>query len=180
MKKSALTYTLLLLAAPSAVLAGSLLFRGKAYIFISVCTAVLSLLPFLIRFERGRTRTKNLVVLSAMVALSVLGRSAFAFLPNFKPVTAIVVITGIYLGAENGFLCGALSALLSNFLFGQGPWTPFQMLAWGLIGLFAALLARPLKKSRTLRSCSTFLPRSGRTAFSTPRATSRLCLRLCP
>ncbi len=150
MKKRALTYIFLLLAVPAAVLAGSLLFSGKAYIFLSVCVALLSLLPFLIRFEKGRTRTKNLVVLAAMVSLSVIGRSAFAFLPNFKPVTAIVVITGIYLGAENGFLCGALSALLSNFLFGQGPWTPFQMLAWGLIGLFAALTSPLLKKSRVL------------------------------
>ena len=149
MKKSkVLTYIFLLVASPVAVLAGSLIFGSKAYIFISACVAMLSLIPFFLRFEKGRTRTKNLVVLATMVTLSVIGRSVFAFLPNFKPVTAIVVITGIYLGAENGFLCGALSALISNFIFGQGPWTPFQMLAWGLIGLFAALLSRPLGKSR--------------------------------
>jgi uncharacterized membrane protein len=149
MKKNfGFTQFFLLLAVPAAVLFGSFLFRAKAYVFLALCTAVLSCVPFFARFEKGRTRTKNLVVLAAMVTLSVAGRSVFAFLPNFKPVTAIVVITGIYLGAENGFLCGALSALLSNFLFGQGPWTPFQMLAWGLIGLFASSLSALLKKSR--------------------------------
>jgi len=58
------------------------------------------------------------------------------------------VITALYLGSEAGFMVGAFSALLSNFYFGQGPWTPFQMLAWGLIGLIAGFLAKPLKKSK--------------------------------
>ncbi|MBQ8447908.1 MAG: ECF transporter S component [Clostridia bacterium] len=149
MKKSSFfKYFLLLFAVPAAVALGAIIFRGKAYIFVSVCVAVFACVPFLLSFEKGRTRTKNLVVLATMVTLSIVGRFAFAFLPHFKPVTAIVVITGIYLGAENGFLCGALSALISNFIFGQGPWTPFQMLAWGLIGFFAAVLANTLKKSR--------------------------------
>ena len=62
--------------------------------------------------------------------------------------TAITVITAIWLGGESGFLVGSLTALISNFYFGQGPWTPFQMLAFGLIGLIAGLLNKPLKKSR--------------------------------
>lgn len=147
-----LKYLFFLLAIPSAVSLGALLFRGKMYVFVSVCVAVLACVPFFMSFEKGRSRTKNLVVLSTMVTLSIIGRFAFAFLPHFKPVTAIVVITGVYLGVENGFLCGALSALLSNFIFGQGPWTPFQMFAWGLIGLLAAVLSKPLKKSRVALS----------------------------
>ena len=62
------------------------------------------------------------------------------------------MITAMYIGGEAGFLTGALSAVISNFYFGQGPWTPFQMLSWGLIGLLAGLLATPLKKSRVLLS----------------------------
>lgn len=89
-----------------------------------------------------------MLILSVMVALSVLGRFAFSVLPHFKPVTAIVVIAGMYLGAESGFLCGALSAVLSNIMFGQGPWTPFQMFSWGLIGLLAAFFSVSLKKSK--------------------------------
>ena len=81
-----------------------------------------------------------------MTALSVLGR----LLPLIKPITALTVLSAMYLGPEAGFLVGALSAVLSNFIMGQGPWTPFQMLAWGLIGLFAGYLAKPLIRSRLL------------------------------
>ena len=71
-------------------------------------------------------------------------------LPFFKPVTAFVIIAGVAFGGEAGFLTGSLSAVLSNFYFGQGPWTPFQMLAWGIIGLLAGVFAKGLKKSRLL------------------------------
>ena len=67
-----------------------------------------------------------------------------------KPVAALVIITGMYLGAEDGFMVGAMTALLSNFYFGQGMWTPFQMLAWGVVGLLAGLLARHLRRSLVL------------------------------
>ena len=70
----------------------------------------------------------------------------FSYIPHFKPVTAIIILAGIYLGAEAGFLCGSLSVLCSNFIFGQGPWTPFQMVAWGLIGFIAGILANPFKR----------------------------------
>ena len=67
-----------------------------------------------------------------------------------KPVAALTIISALYLGGEAGFLTGALTALISNFYFGQGPWTPFQMMAWGLVGLIAGLLAAPLRRSRAL------------------------------
>lgn len=116
----------------------------KLYPFVSLAIAVLSLLFFIRRFENKSVRTRRLVIVSVMTALSVAGR----FIPFFKPITAITAITGAWLGGESGFLVGALSALISNFYFGQGPWTPFQMLAWGFIGIIAGLLSRPLKKSR--------------------------------
>ena len=83
-----------------------------------------------------------------MTALSVAGRLLFAVLPGFKPVTAMVVLTAMYFGGEAGFLTGALTAVLSNFYFGQGPWTPFQMVTWGLLGFVAGLLRNRLKASR--------------------------------
>ena len=79
-----------------------------------------------------------------MVALSAVGR----LIPIFKPVTFIVVITGMTLGPQAGFLTGAFSAVISNITFGQGPWTPFQMFAWGMIGFVAGLLSKPLNKSK--------------------------------
>src|SRR5690625_7953059 len=80
-----------------------------------------------------------MVVFAVLIALSSISRVLFAPIPVFKPVSAIVILTAIYFGAEAGFLVGALTALLSNIYFGQGPWTPFQMFAWGIIGLIAGL-----------------------------------------
>lgn len=125
--------------------------RGH-YALSTLLVTVMALIVFLCGFERRRTGTRRLILVSVMTALSVLGRFIFAAIPGFKPITAVVVITAVYIGSEAGFLTGALSALISNFYFGQGPWTPFQMLSWGLIGLFAGLLARPLKGSRLLLS----------------------------
>lgn len=131
---------------PALAVFGSVAFDRKRHIIISLAIAVFSLLLFAAGFERKSTGTRRLVIVSVMTALCFAGR----FIPLLKPVTALTVITALYLGGEAGFLVGSLSALLSNFYFGQGPWTAFQMLAWGLIGLAAGILADPLKKSRIL------------------------------
>lgn len=123
---------------------GTKIFGERQYLFVSLFVAVLSILLFSVGFEKKTTGSRRMVIVAVMIALSITGR----FIPFFKPVTAITVITAIWLGSESGFLVGAFSALLSNFYFGQGPWTPFQMLAWGIIGFVAGLLAEPLKKSR--------------------------------
>ena len=91
-----------------------------------------------------------MMIIAVMVSLAVVGRIIFTPLPGFKPVTAIVVITAMYFGGEAGFLTGALSAVISDFYFGQGPWTPFQMFVWGLIGFIAGVISNPLKRSRIL------------------------------
>ena len=109
---------------------------------------ILTIAVFYARFEKKQTRTRRMVIIAVMTALSVLGRFIFSVIPAFKPITAIVVITAIWLGPECGFMVGSLSALISNFYFGQGPWTPFQMVAWGLLGVIAGLINKPLKKSR--------------------------------
>src|SRR5699024_538174 len=75
-----------------------------------------------------------------MTALTVISRMIFAPVPGFKPVAAMTAVCGMAFGRESGFLCGSLSAFISNFFFGQGPWTPFQMIAWGSIGWFAGVL----------------------------------------
>lgn len=142
-------YAIILIAVPLCIALGFLVFDDKAYLWISLCITLLACVPFFISFESKKSDTRLAVILAVMTALSVLGRFAFAAVQHFKPVAAIVIITGIYLGAEAGFLCGALSAVLSNILFGQGPWTPFQMFAWGFIGFVAALCGGLLKKSKT-------------------------------
>lgn len=148
--KKWLTYSIFCFIIPLVVLGGALLFDEKQFAWVSLCVALLSCMPFFLRFERRVTDTKKLILIAAMVALSVIGRILFTPLPGFKPVTAIVVITAMYFGSEAGFLTGAMSALISNFYFGQGPWTPFQMFSWGFIGLLAGILANPLRRSKII------------------------------
>lgn len=131
---------------PLLVLLGATVFDSRGHLIVSFGVAVLALLLFITGFERKKTGSRRLVMVSVMTALCIAGR----FIPLFKPVTALTIITAMYLGGEAGFLVGALAAALSNFYFGQGPWTAFQMLAWGMLGLLAGYMQRALKKSRVL------------------------------
>lgn len=112
----------------------------KPYCLISVLIIGAALVPFFAGFERRRPTARDIVLLAVMVALAVASRAAFAAVPHFKPMAAVVMITGMALGPRQGFLAGALAALASGFLFGQGPWTPFQMLAFGSAGLVFGLV----------------------------------------
>ncbi|MBO5500830.1 MAG: ECF transporter S component, partial [Clostridia bacterium] len=129
---------------PAMVALGALVFPQKQHLLVSLGVAALSLVLFLCGFERRLTGSRRLVLAAVLIALCVAGR----LIPVVKPVTAIIILTGMYLGGETGFLVGSMAAVLSNFYFGQGPWTAFQMLAWGLIGLAAGWLHQPLKQSR--------------------------------
>ena len=93
-------------------------------------------------YERQRPPARVVALVATMAALAALGRAAFAAVPNVKPTTDIVLISGFALGGAPGFAVGALAALASNFFFGQGPWTPWEMVAWGGVGLAGAGLAR--------------------------------------
>lgn len=146
--KKKISYLILCLLIPLVVIGGALLFKDKQYAWISLSVAVLSCVPFFLRFEKKESEAKELILIATMVALSVLGRILFTPIPGFKPVTALVVITAMYFGGEAGFMTGAMSAVISNFYFGQGPWTPFQMFSWGIIGLIAGALAKYLKESK--------------------------------
>lgn len=91
-----------------------------------------ALLPFFMAFEGRKPEVRELVVLATMIALATAGRAAFFMTPSFKPIIAIVIISAIAFGAEAGFLVGSMTMLVSNFLFGQGPWTPWRCLPWDL------------------------------------------------
>jgi energy-coupling factor transport system substrate-specific component len=92
-------------------------------------------------YERSRPPAQVVALVAALAALAIAGRIAFAAFPNVKPTTDIVIFAGYALGGAPGFAVGALTALISNFWFGQGPWTPWQMVGWGLCGVLGALLA---------------------------------------
>ena len=129
---------------PALVVLGAVVFDERRHLIISLGIAVLALILFMTGFEKRNIGSRRMVLTAVMTALAVVGR----FIPLIKPVTAICIIAGMYLGAEAGFFTGSLSVLISNIYFGQGPWTPFQMLGFGLIGLAAGYLSKPLIRSR--------------------------------
>ncbi|MBQ6624859.1 MAG: ECF transporter S component [Clostridia bacterium] len=147
MKHKITSYLILLVLIPLSVISGMIVFSQKQYIFSIIAVSTLSVIAFLLRIEKNKTGIEKAVIIAVITALSVLSRAAFQWAPSFKPVMALVVITGMYLGKEAGFMCGAFTALLSNFIFGQGPWTPFQMLSWGIIGVISSMLSEILKKN---------------------------------
>ena len=108
-------------------------------------------------YERTYPNSKVLALVATLAALAALGRIAFAPLPNVKPTTDIVFLSGFVLGGAPGFAVGALAALSSNLVFGQGPWTPWQMAAWGLVGIvgagWARLTGRRLPRVSTAAVC---------------------------
>jgi len=93
-------------------------------------------------YERTHPGSRMLALVATLAGLAAIGRIAFAPIPNVKPTTDIIFIAGFALGGAPGFVVGAVAALASNLLFGQGPWTPWQMVAWGLCGVFGALIGR--------------------------------------
>ena len=95
--------------------------------------------------ETGPNRSRELSLVAALAAAAAGGRVLFAFIPNVQPVTIIVAVTGSTLGARAGLATGGVAALLSNAVLGQGPWTAWQMIGWGLVGASAAPLGRLLR-----------------------------------
>jgi len=142
---------------PGGLFLGAVVFKEKQTAWITIYLVICSLLLFYAGIEKRTVGTRRMVVTAVMTALSVIGRFIFAAVPAFKPITAMVIITAVWLGPEPGFLVGSLTAVISNFYFGQGPWTPFQMFAWGMIGLIAGLLGDPLRRSRVALGIYGFL-----------------------
>lgn len=122
----------------------------KTTALIIVWSVVILCAVLFVVFERKKINIRKLTVIGVITAVSIAGRFVFAATPGFKPLTAIVIIAGMYLGMDGGFFCGALTTLISNFYFGQGPWTAFQILVWGGIGVITGIMAKPLKKSMVL------------------------------
>lgn len=132
---------LALILAPLTVLAGYCLLDDRKYFVISLLLVIYAMIPFFAGFERRKPQARELIIISVLIAIAVVGRAVFFMLPQFKPIVALVIISGLALGREAGFLVGSMAIFVSNFIFGQGPWTPWQMFAMGLIGFIAGILA---------------------------------------
>ena len=143
LQKRTVTATLLiLLLIPLTLFVGVYYFAGRKYYFISLLILLECMLPFFLIFEGRKPQARELVLIAVLVALNVAGRAAFFMLPEFKPVVAMTILAGVAFGGETGFLVGAMTMLVSNMLFSQGPWTPWQMFAMGIIGWLAGVLYR--------------------------------------
>lgn len=139
-KRTRIATSIILILIPLTIYVGIYYFNDRKYYFISMLIILETLLPFVLLFEERKPQAKELVVIAVLCAMAIAGRSAFFMLPHFKPIAAIVIITGACLGAEAGFLTGATTMFVSNMFVGQGPWTPWQMFALGIIGFLAGIL----------------------------------------
>ena len=137
--RTKLASVLSLLLVPLTIFIGIVYFGKKSYGVVSLLVLLECMAPFALIFEGRKPKARELVLIAALCALAVAGRAALFMLPGFKPVAALVILSGVAFGGETGFLVGAMSMLTSNVLFGQGPWTPFQMFAMGLIGFLAGV-----------------------------------------
>lgn len=149
-RRTLVSAIIILIAIPLTIFFGVFFLDDRKYYFISLLIIIYTMIPFAMIFEKRKPQARELVLIAVLTAIAVAGRGAFFMLPQFKPVVAIVIITGVSLGPESGFLVGALTGFVSNFFFGQGPWTPWQMFCFGIIGFLAGILFQKgiLKKTR--------------------------------
>ena len=149
-KRTVVATLLILLLIPLTLFIGAYYFDGRKYYFISLLILLECMLPFFLIFEGRKPQARELVLIAVLVALNVAGRAVFFMLPEFKPVVAMTILAGVAFGGETGFLVGAMTMLVSNMLFSQGQWTPWQMFSMGIIGWLAGVLYRKgvLRRSR--------------------------------
>lgn len=132
------------------LLFGAVLFKAKFFSWAILSAVILLLGVFFTAFEKKDSSAREVVIIAVLSALSIIGRVIFAAIPGFKPCTAVIIIAGVYFGRQEGFMVGSLTALVSNFYYGQGLWTPFQMIVWGLTGYIAGMFSTALSKSKPL------------------------------
>ena len=149
-KAKILTWIFLALI-PITLYLGTFWLDDRKYYIISLLVVGYTMVPFFAIFEGRKPMAREVILISVLITFGVLGRGAFFMIPQFKPVIAIVILAGVTLGSQAGFMTGAMTAFVSNFFFGQGPWTPWQMFALGLMGFLAGLLVEKgvLRESKT-------------------------------
>ncbi|MBQ7769369.1 MAG: ECF transporter S component [Oscillospiraceae bacterium] len=136
MKKSNIaTLIVFFLLIPVTLFFGSKL-PGRGYYITGTAIILELMIPFFMAFEGKKPQARELVVIAVMCAIAIAARVAIP-IPNFKAIFAVIMLSGIAFGPEAGFMVGAISAFASNFFYGQGPYTPWQMMAYGAGGMLA-------------------------------------------
>lgn len=149
-KRTVAAAVMILLLIPLTLFIGINCFEGRGYYFTALIILIEAMLPFILIFEGRKPKARELVIIASLCAIGVAGRAALFMLPNFKPVMALTIIAGAAFGGEAGFFVGAVTMLVSNIMFSQGPWTPWQMFSMGIIGFLAGVLVNRniLKQNR--------------------------------
>ena len=133
------SFALLFVVMPLTIYIGYALLHQRKYYFISLMLIVEAMTALFLSFEGKRLQMRDIMTIAVMSTLTALSRAMFYMMPAVKPMAALTIISGIGLGGISGFVVGALSMLVSDIFFGQGPWTPWQMFAMGFLGLLAGL-----------------------------------------
>lgn len=155
-KRTLVAAILIVLCIPLTIFTGVMYLGNQHYSITALLVLAECMFPFFLVFESRKPKARELVTIAVLCAIGVAGRSAFFMLPQFKPVMALVIISGVAFGGETGFLVGAVTMLASNILFSQGPWTPWQMFSMGMIGFLAGVLFRKGWLRRSRGSLATF------------------------
>lgn len=155
-KRTIAAAIMILLAIPLTIFVGVTYLQDQKYQFISLLVMFECMIPFFLVFEGRKPQARELIIIAVLCALAVAGRTAFYMLPQFKPVVALVIISGVAFGGESGFLVGAMTMLVSNIIFQQGTWTPWQMFSAGIIGFVAGVLFKKGLLSRNRAALCVF------------------------
>lgn len=124
---------------PLLIALSTILDNGKFFMLFSLGVVVCCMAPFFMVFEKRKPKAREIVLIAMMSAVTVVAHMFFHITVPIQIGTALVIVAGISMGPEAGFLVGALSRFVCNFYMGQGPWTPWQMFCWGLLGFLAGL-----------------------------------------
>ena len=155
-KRTIVASIAILLFIPLTIFTGIFYLDDRQYNLIALLVLFECMMPFVLVFEGRKPKARELVTIAVLCAIGIAGRSFFFMLPQFKPVLALTIIAGVAFGGETGFLVGAVTMLTSNMLFSQGPWTPWQMFAMGIIGFLAGILFKKGWLRRTRVSLAVF------------------------
>ncbi len=138
-KRTGVSALLIFLVLPVVIVMGTVLFGMEHYMALSLLVIICIMVPFFMVFERRKPKAREIVLVAMMAAITAAAHMVFHVTVPLQIGTAMVVIAGISMGPEAGFLVGALARFVCNFYMGQGPWTPWQMFCWGLLGFLAGL-----------------------------------------
>ena len=124
---------------PATIAVSTLCFGGARYMITSLLIIIYTMVPFFMIFEKRKPKAREVVLIAMMTAITVAAHIFFHVTVPIQIGTAMVIISGVALGPEAGFMVGALARFVCNFYMGQGPWSPWQMFCWGLLGFLAGL-----------------------------------------